>query len=538
MTSERAGWSRYQMIVAVALLTTAAGNAAFFGKVMAVWPPGPQTAVPLLALAVAFAAVSTLLLTLFAIGPLLRPLLILWLQIAAFAAYFMDSFGVVINTEMLDNAVQTQVAEARDLFNVRLLAYWLVLGIVPGIVVWRLRLRRDGWLRALAARALLAGGCVAVIASCVLGQGGFFASFIREHKPLRSYANPAYPIYSAVRYAGSRWVDADEGPVATIAEDAKVRAADPHREFIVLVVGETARADRFSLNGYARPTNPELSREAVFSFRNVRSCGTSTAVSVPCMFSLLGQADFDVKSARRQENLLDIIQRAGAAVLWLDNNSDSKGVALRVPYENYRTPDRNPSCDGECRDVGMLGRVRAFADSQPTGDIVVVLHAMGNHGPAYYKRYPPAFEKFVPACHDNDLSRCSAEEISNAYDNAILYTDHFLAQVIALLKNYDDRFETAMVYFSDHGESLGEGGTWLHGLPLAIAPESQTHVPAVFWFGRGFDDVAPEKLRQARDAALNHDHLAHTIMGMLEIETRSYRRELDLLADYRPEDWQ
>ena len=183
MTGERAGWSRYQLIVAVALLTTAAGNAAFFGKVMAVWPPGPQTAVPLLALAVAFAAVSTLLLTLFAIGPLLRPLLILWLQIAAFAAYFMDSFGVVINTEMLDNAVQTQAAEARDLFSLRLLAYWLVLGIVPGIVVWRLRLRRDGWLRALAARALLAGGCVAVIASCVLGQGGFFASFIREHKP-------------------------------------------------------------------------------------------------------------------------------------------------------------------------------------------------------------------------------------------------------------------------------------------------------------------------------------------------------------------
>ncbi|MCZ7654859.1 MAG: sulfatase-like hydrolase/transferase [Rhodocyclaceae bacterium] len=225
------------------------------------------------------------------------------------------------------------------------------------------------------------------------------------------------------------------------------------------------------------------------SLPNFWACGTSMAVSVPCMFSSNGMGRFSLNQAGSEENLLDVVQRAGVNVLWLDNNSDSKGVALRPLYRNYRSPEINTVCDSECRDEGMLVPLQDYIDSHPKGDILIVLHQMGNHGPAYYKRYPPAFEKYRPACQSKDLSRCSNEEIGNAYDNAILYTDHFLGKTIELLKRNDKHFETALFYLSDHGESLGEGGVYLHGLPRAIAPDSQLHVPAILWFGSGYDEV-------------------------------------------------
>jgi lipid A ethanolaminephosphotransferase len=301
-----------------------------------------------------------------------------------------------------------------------------------------------------------------------------------------------------------------------------------------MVLGETARADRFSLNGYARDTNPQLRKAGAISLSNVWACGTSTAVSVPCMFSLDGENGNAAWGKGRRENLLDVLQHAGVNVLWRDNNSDSKGVALRVPYQDYRSPKVNPVCDLECRDEGMLGDLQRYIDAHPAGDIFIVLHQMGNHGPAYYRRYPRAFEHFTPACRSDDLSRCSKEEIDNAYDNAILYTDHFLAQTIALLERNDARFETALFYVSDHGESLGEGGLYLHGMPKLIAPDTQVRVPVVLWFGKNFDDVDRPALRKKRDMRFTHANIFHTVLGFLEIETSVYQAGLDILQDARP----
>lgn len=242
-----------------------------------------------------------------------------------------------------------------------------------------------------------------------------------------------------------------------MGNDAKTPSNDPDRELVIMVVGETGRADHWSLNGYGHETNPLLSREDVINFPDFWSCGTFTSYSVPCMFSRLGREQFTPEKAKDEDNVLDILQRAGVSVLWRDNNSNSKGVADRVAYEDFKKPDKNPVCDeGECRDEGMLHGLQEYIDAQK-GDIMIVLHQMGNHGPAYYKRYPKAFERFTPACQTNDLGSCSKEEINNAYDNAIIYTDYFLSKAIALLKRNDKKFETAMLYVADHGESL-----WSH----------------------------------------------------------------------------
>jgi len=310
--------------------------------------------------------------------------------------------------------------------------------------------------------------------------------------------------------------------------DAKIPATDTDRELIILVVGEAARADRFSLNSYAKETNPLLKKEGVINFPNMYSCDTSTATSVPCMFSIFGREQYSDKKTKTTENLLDVLRHAGIHILWRDNNSDSKGVALNVTYENFKDPKNNPVCDVECRDEGMLSGLQEYISRQKTGDILIVLHQMGNHGPAYYKRYPESFERFKPVCKTSQLEKCTHEEISNAYDNAILYTDYFLSKVIGLLKNNDKQFETAMVYMSDHGESLGESGLYLHGLPYFMAPDAQKHIGAVMWFGEGFH-LDKQALRDKSTKAYSHDHLFHTILGLMEVKTSAYDKQKDII---------
>ncbi len=327
------------------------------------------------------------------------------------------------------------------------------------------------------------------------------------------------PIYSAIQFAASFAPTSAPPPFMGLDAMANIlESEDAHAELVILVVGETARADHFSLNGYPRATNPRLSLEAnLISFSNIHSCGTSTAISVPCMFSYSAHDGFDVKSARNTENGLDLLQKAGVNVLWRDNNSDSKGVADRVPFENFRSAESNPVCDDECRDIGMLDGLQAYIDGK-SGDILIVLHQMGSHGPAYHRRYPAEFEKFTPACHSNELADCTQDEIINAYDNTILYTDYFLSQVIALLKANSPKYEAAMFYVSDHGESLGESGIYLHGMPYRFAPEAQTHVPVIAWIGSSSDIDYAQSLA-LRNQANSHDVVFDTLLEVFEVTT-------------------
>ena len=527
------GLTSNTLIALVAVFLVASGNLSFFGKVLTAYPLATGNALALASLAAMLVGSTLLLLALTCFGRTTKPVLIGMLLLASLAAHFMDSYGAVINDDMLQNAAQTNLAEAGDLLNFRLLGYFVMLGVLPAIAIARLPLRWRGIRVEAIARGKLLAAVVLLMVGTVLAFGGFYASFLREHKSLRSYANPGYFIYSAIKFSTGSLAVKSRQVLTSIGADAQIPASDVERELFILVIGETARADRFSLNGYIRDTNPQLRQANAISFSNFRACGTSTAVSVPCMFSLLGMDKFDTKKGAAQENLLDVLTHAGVNVLWLDNNSDSKDVALRVPYQSYKSPEINPLCDPECRDVGMLSALQKHIDAQPRGDIFIVLHQMGNHGPAYFKRYPPEFEKFKPACQSADLSLCSREEIGNAYDNAILYTDFFLGKVIELLKMNDNKFETALLYVSDHGESLGENGVYLHGLPPAIAPDAQLHVPAILWLGSGFKDVDFSALRRKSGTRFTHDNIAHTVLGAMEIGTSVYRPELDMLDGCR-----
>ena len=523
---------KWPLVTALAL--TAFYNLTFFQHVLSVYPLSDNF-VFVASLVVLLFCATALMLVLLCIKGSTRWVLGFIFVAAAFAAYYMDTFNVVIDQTMLLNVLQTDVKEASDLFTGKLVGYLLILGVLPVYLISQVSLVSISWRKLLSHKALLVGALIAIAAMVVMPLSNQYSSFFREHKVIRFYANPLTPLYAAGQFA---FKSSDTTPidVAAVGTDAHIPTTDVHRELIVIVVGETARSDRFSLNGYAKPTNPLLSKEKVVSFKNFTSCGTSTAVSVPCMFSPFGREDYSEKKFHASENLIDVLAHANVNVLWRDNNSSSKGVAVRaenVLYEDYQTPTKNTICDIECRDEGMLVGLQNYIDQHPTGDITVVLHQMGSHGPAYYKRYPAAFEQFKPTCQNNLLEQCSVEEISNTYDNTILYTDYFLSKIIGLLKNNTPKFESAMFYLSDHGESLGENGIYLHGMPYAIAPKAQTHVGAIMWISDNFDEVTFDQLNAKSDQPLSQDNLFHTALGFMEIESKVYRPELDILKPNR-----
>ncbi len=524
-----------QVVLGSALFTVAFANLAFFRRLFEVYAGQQWGYAHIASVAVVLLCVTVLPLALLSLVRFVKPVFALYFLMAAGTAYFMDTYNVIIDHEMINNVVLTDPAEASDLVTPRLLLYVLLLGTLPSVALFRARIRPESTLSMLRNRGLLVLTAVLLTIGLALSSSSFYASFIREQKPLRYYSNPAAPLHGAVRWASLQLKDGQQ-PLEVVGEDAHAPPADTDRELVVMVVGETARSDRFSLNGYDRETNPLLAQEAVASLRNVSSCGTSTAVSVPCMFAIYDRQSFRDDKARHTENVLDVLQHAGVTVLWRDNNSDSKGVAERVRFEDFRSPEANPVCDIECRDEGMLDGLQSFIDRHPSGDILIVLHHMGSHGPAYYKRYPETFRRFTPTCETSQLNACSAEEISNTYDNTLLYTDYFLSKVIALLRGNDDRFETAMIYVSDHGESLGESGLYLHGLPYFLAPDAQTRVPVVFWFGRRFDSARIEAMQQLVDRPFSHDNVFHTLLGLFEIETEAYRPNLDILRQARMRD--
>ena len=516
------------LILLVTVFLTVFGNGALVSSVLKAYPPTGGNVFSLLSLVIVFGGVTVLLFSVLCFGKTTKPVLVAVLLLSSLVTYFMDSFGVIISDDMLRNVAHTNTAEALELFNVKLLGYFVLLGIVPAVAVARAPLQVHSLRAEFVSRLKLFGITAVLMVGSILLFGSFYASFFREHKELRQRANPVYYMYSSVRFAVQSLKPVSSAMMAEIGMDASIPATDTSRELVIMVLGETARADRFSLNGYARETNPQLAKRNVVSFTNFWACGTSTAVSVPCMFLL----DGEVKGSsviNSEENLLDVLQHGGVNVLWLDNNSDSKGVASRAEFRDFRSPKVNPVCDTECRDEGMLSVLQEYINSHPKGDIFIVLHQMGNHGPAYFRRYPPAFEKFKPACKNSDLSRCSREEIGNAYDNAILYTDHFLAKTIDLLKQNDEKFETALFYVSDHGESLGENGLYLHGMPKAIAPEAQLRVPAVMWFGSKFREVNLPALQKKISDRFTHNNVFHTMLGLFEIGSTTYISDKDML---------
>lgn len=469
---------------------------------------------------------------------LIKPVLSILFVVNAMVIYFMDRFGVFIDVSMIRNVVQTDMAESAELLSWRMLPYLFGYAILPGVVLFRTRLRESSLGSGLRRKALLLALGLAAIGAAGLISFKDYSSFFRNNHEARYLITPGNYIVSATRAGLSqRRIPKNRIPVGTDAVLAEGWRANERPVFVVLVLGETARASSFSLNGYERQTNPRLgSIPGLVNFRGVAACGTSTADSLPCMFSPFTHASSESRRAREYESLLDVVGRSGLDAVWIDNNSGCKGVCDGVASETIDPASSSGLCtSGECFDAVFLERLEArLSEGSST---FAVLHQKGSHGPAYHRRYPEEFARFQPVCESDDFDDCSQEEIRNAYDNSILYTDWVLAEMIDRLERASDRYDTAFLYVSDHGESLGEHGFYLHGLPYAIAPETQTRVPMVFWMSDSFAQrfgIDRDRLELiASSGHVSHDHLFHSVLGMLEVRTDVYDRTLDVFHQDR-----
>ena len=367
-----------------------------------------------------------------------------------------------------------------------------------------------------------------------------YAAIFREHRDLKGMISPQNAIASTLSYY-RKSAPKKNLPLVRYGEDAHLlqpvnKQAKP--KLMVLVVGETARAESFSLNGYAKNTNPELSKLDIINFSQVSSCGTATAVSVPCMFSGMPREDYDEQLASHREGLLDIAQRAGYKVTWMDNNSGCKGACDRV--EQYQIPqqlkDKWCAKNGDCYDEILVDSLKTYLATIPETDKtprLIVLHQMGSHGPAYYQRSKAPFQPFKPSCDSNAIQGCSRTELLNTYDNSIVYTDHVLSSLIQVLKG-NSTYQSGFWYLSDHGESTGEHGLYLHGSPYAIAPSQQTHVPMLMWFSPEWtaqNSAQITCLAQQKSKQLSQDNLFPSLLSLLDVKTQTIDEQNNMLQN-------
>ena len=489
---------------------------------------------------VLFCLFNLMLTPLLALPFLRRPLLVLLVVVSAACSYFMLHYNVLIDRSMVQNVFETNQAELNAYLSLPLLLTLLALGVLPAAGLALVRTTSGAG----SIRSLLVWPVSVLASLLVLLAIGFafykdYSSLLRNNRHIRDQVLPLNVVRHTHGYLKGLYSTRQQ-PLRAIGMDAQ-RAPGPRRKLVIPVVGETARSQNFQLNGYPRATNPRLSRkEGVISFNDVSSCGTATAISVPCMFSQMTRGQYDDVRAATEENVLDILQRTGISVLWRNNNNGGcKGVCERVPTEDMpalKVAGQCVNADGTCYDGVLLHQLGARIDAI-NGDALIVLHQLGSHGPTYFERYPAASRAFSPTCDSNQIQHCSNEALVNTYDNTLVHTDHLLGKAIDLLQGYADQRDVALIYVSDHGESLGERGMYLHGTPYFIAPREQTQVPMVMWFSTEFSHNAGLDLACMRGNALHraysHDNVFHSLLGLFGVSSTVYQRDLDVFAGCR-----
>ncbi|MEN4536322.1 phosphoethanolamine transferase EptA [Pantoea agglomerans] len=463
----------------------------------------------------------------------------LFIFVSATAQYFIQHYGIILDRSMITNMVDTTPAESMALLTPKMIVVIFFTGIFMAVLAFWPAFKKSVpvWKDVLE-RALSLVISVVLIAVIAMLFYKDYASLFRNNHELVKSLSPSNFIAASLSYYNHR--ERANLPLVKIGEDAHQpphMLNGPKKNLTILVVGETSRAANFSLGGYSRPTNPLLAEDDVVYFPDVSSCGTSTAVSVPCMFSNMPRKHYDDALASHQEGLLDIIQRAGLSVLWNENDAGCKGACERIPNQDMTALNLPGMCiKGECYDEVLFHGLEEYI-KQLQGNGLIVLHTIGSHGPTYNHRYPPAFRKFTPTCETNQIQECSQDQLINTYDNTILYADYIVDKAIELLKAHQDEFTTSLVYLSDHGESLGEKGVYLHGLPYAIAPEAQTRVPLLIWLSPDYQQRYAVDYKclsqQTTTQKYSQDNLFSTMLGITGVQTREYVSSDDIVASCR-----
>lgn len=460
---------------------------------------------------------------------ILKPVLLFLLGLSGVLSYFTAEMGIVYDVEMVRNVIEAvkdrNTQESLELASASMFFFLLPTTLLPAVWVFTVPVRRVLWWRELLARLVWLLVLVLVIGGLVVMNFKYLSYFSRENNDLQIYLNPFYMMNSAKKLLKRQRKASESYIFRELGEDAQLPPR-ARRTVGIMVVGETARRGSFSLNGYSRNTNPLLSNLVSVNFRNASSCGTSTAFSVPCMFSFLGEKDYSPETAAQQSNVLDVLQKAGVQTAWIDSNSSCKGVCRRIEtIDLFSNGDSDHALYGEGAwyDEIMWQQVDEKLD-RSSSDVLLVIHAMGSHGPAYYRRFPAERAAFKPYCQSKAPQSCDSQSIVNAYDNTVHYSDYVIA---GLIERLERRHESSFLFYaSDHGESLGENGVYLHGLPRIVAPREQTEIAMFAWFSPEYKNsrrwTLPATEVMQVDTAVNHDVVSASLLGLFQVQTDAY----------------
>ncbi|TXE79059.1 phosphoethanolamine--lipid A transferase [Campylobacter peloridis] len=432
------------------------------------------------------------------------------LSTCAICSYFVSNYGVLIDDHMIQNVVETDNREFFSYFNFYFVFYMLAFVLLPSLIIIFTKI---DYQRYMLKKSILLFSSLALCLTLAFCVSKTLLPFLRSHNIIRMYNLPFYPIYSSIEFTKKKLAGKKE--LTIISDDASLKDSNTSK-LMILVVGETARASNYSLGGYSiNDTNFYTKNEPnLVYFSDVSSCGTATARSLPCMFSRHKRVNFE--DGLYEENILDILQKVGVQSVWFGNNSGGcKGNCDRIKHQLI----------SKDYDEDLLNLVKEELKNTQSNKIIIV-HLQGSHGPTYYKRYPNEFKKFTPTCDTNELNTCSHEQIINTYDNTLLYTDFIIKSLIDMLKQNTAK-EASLLYLSDHGESLGENGIYLHGMPYLIAPKDQKHIPMIFW---SKDGKLSQDLQSKKDYKLSQDNLFSSLLGYFGVNSKEYEANYDIFS--------
>ena len=430
-------------------------------------------------------------------------LLVLFFIINSIAVYFVNTYSVIIDESMIGNVLNTQYSEARSFFSLKLVLYVLFLGIIPSIYIIKAKIINDTWKKFLTTISLT----LLFILALVFVNASNVLWIDKNSKTLGGLAMPwSYTVNISLFYTHQFKKNKKEIllPNATIKDNQK--------SIVILVIGESARSQNFSLYGYQKNTNPLLSKTPNLFHFNATSSATYTTAGLKAILE-------HTTEDKLYEILPNYLYRNNVEVIWRTSNWGEPPVHIK----NYqKKEDLMPNCKGEgCNyDELLLTGLKEQIQASKKNKILIVLHTSMSHGPTYSKKYPPQFERFKPVCNSVELGKCSQTELINAYDNTIVYTDYVLSKVIDDLKQLKE-FNSTMIFVSDHGESLGENNLYMHGLPLSIAPKEQYEIPFIVWMSDSTKQLKPNK-------QLSQNNVFHSVLNFLGIQSPIYNEEMNI----------
>jgi len=480
-------------------------------------------------LMLAFIVVFTIL----SLPYIFKPFMIFLTLVSSFALYGAAKYNVIYDYDMIVNIFETNTSEAVSYLSPSLLIFIFLTGIVPALFLFFIKIKPSkSILKGILNRILLIAVALLLLAGIYTLYYKSYASVGRNNSYLNKMINPSH-FYYTVKYLKKKYFT-KKLKYLELGKDSKLEEAKNKKPtLMVLVVGETARAQNSAYNGYERDTNPYTKDLGIIAIQDVASCGTATAISLPCMFSNMPRKKYNRERAKEQDNVLDILTHAGVDVLWKDHNGGDKGVAKNLKKIDIPMNDDPESCkDNSCYDEVLLEGLDKYIESN-NKDKLIALHIAGSHGPTYWLRYPKEAEHFTPSCDRSDIDKCTDEELTNVYDNTLVYTDYFLSKTIKLLQEYSDKYNVALIYLSDHGESLGEKGFYLHGSPYFMAPIYQKRVPWYLWMSKeyakakGINQTCLQE--KAKKGNYSHDNFFHTLLGYYGVDTKVKDSNLDII---------